>query len=69
MDKRAFYNEDGWAAVEIHTTDHKNPKWHPYGKHGEHIHYNVWDYETGQKIDGRTDEIPMNIRKENQDIL
>lgn len=69
VDKRAFYNEYGWNSVEIHTTDHNRPKWHPYGEHGEHVHYHTWDYETGQKIDGITDEIPTKLRKENQDIL
>ena len=49
VDKRAFYNKDGWNSMEIHVTDHNRPKWHPYGGHGEHIHYYTWDYKTGKK--------------------
>lgn len=69
VDKRAFYDKDGWKAIEIHTTDHKNPKWHKYGNHGEHIHYYEWNHETGYPLDEVTAEIPDNMRKENDDIL
>ncbi|MCI8992270.1 MAG: hypothetical protein HFG80_06010 [Eubacterium sp.] len=69
VDKRAFYDEDGWKAVEIHTTDHGNFKEHPYGDHGEHIHFYEWDHETGKKTGDRKDEISARLRKENCDIL
>lgn len=54
---------------EIHTTDHGNPKHHSYGSHGEHIHYYEWDRETGKRISSTQEEIPEDLRKENDDIL
>lgn len=66
---RAFYDSDGWKEKEIHTTNHGNPKHHSYGNHGEHIHYYEWDRDTGKRIGSRTDEIPEELRKENEDIL
>lgn len=66
---RAFYDSDGWKEKEIHTTNHGNPKRHSYGTHGEHIHYYEWDHETGKRTSSKTDEIPDEMRKENDDIL
>lgn len=66
---RAFYDANGWKEKEIHTTNHGNPKYHSYGKHGEHIHYYEWDQETGERKSSKIEEIPDNIRKENEDIL
>jgi hypothetical protein len=40
---RSFYGVDGMKAKDIHTDDHGNPKQHPYGKHGEHVHDYEWD--------------------------
>lgn len=68
VDKRAFYDRNGWKAMDLHTTDHKNPKEHPYGKHGEHMHYYEW-YEDGRMKSDVTKEITEVQRKENQDIL
>ena len=69
VDKRAFYDRRGMKSSELHTTDHGNLKEHPYGEHGEHIHYYEWDEETGRKISERREEISEKIRKENSDIL
>ena len=66
---RAFYDRDGWKVREIHTTDHGNPKHHSYGTHGEHVHYYEWDRETGKQISNKQEEIPHDLRKENEDIL
>ena len=66
---RAFYDGDGWKVKEIHTTDHGNPKHHSYGRHGEHVHYYEWDHETGKQISNKQEEIPPDLRKENDDIL
>lgn len=66
---RAFYNSDGWKEYEIHTTNHGNPKNHPYGVHGEHIHHYTWDYKTGRQVGNERDEISDEVRKENGDIL
>lgn len=51
------------------TSDHGNPKHHSYGSHGEHIHYYEWDRETGKRISSTQEEIPEDLRKENDDIL
>lgn len=67
--KRAIYDSDGWKKAEIHMTNHGNPKHHPYGKNGEHIHYYKWDKETGKLLSNETREISLKIRKENEDIL
>lgn len=69
VDKRAFYDKNGWKAIEIHTTPHGNFKEHPYGNQGEHIHYYEWDYKTGKKTGDKREEIPLKIREENKDIL
>ena len=42
VDVRTHYDNYGRKDWEIHTTDHGNPKEHPYGKHGEHAHDYVW---------------------------
>lgn len=69
VDKRAFYNENGMKNMEIHMTDHGNRKEHPYGDHGEHVHYYEWDYETNRRVKDEKEEIPEKLRKENGDIL
>lgn len=69
VDKRAFYDENGWKKKEIHTNDHGNPKHHPYGQHGEHIHTYEWNHETGKQLGNKVEEISEHIRKENKDIL
>lgn len=68
VDKRAFYNEDGAKSIEIHTTNHGNPKEHPYGTKGEHIHYYEW-YEDGRMKSDTRKELTSKQRKENEDIL
>lgn len=40
--KRVFYGEDGRIMEELHPSDHKNKKDHPYGNHGEHMHDYIW---------------------------
>lgn len=35
----------------------------------EHIHYYEWDRETGKRISSTQEEIPEDLRKENDDIL
>ena len=64
---RTIYNEQGKMIKQINTSNHGNPKKHPYGIHGEHIHDIIWDED---KIIGRTSrELTEKERKENQDIL
>lgn len=66
---RAFYNAYGWKEKETHTNDHGNPKQHPYGENGEHIHYYSWNKETGKLENNKKADIPIQIREENGDIL
>lgn len=65
VDVRSFYDEDGWKAKDIHTTDHGHPKQH---QTVPHVHEYLWDEEgnsAGRSVRDLTDE----ERKENDDIL
>ena len=68
IDKRSFYDSRGFKSQEIHTTDHGNPKQHPYGIHGEHIHEYIRD-ESGEKKDEVRRELTTEERKKNGDII
>ena len=65
---RIFYDGQGRMAIQIHSRDHKSPKLHPYGRHGEHGHDFIRD-ENGKIIDRTTRELTDVERKENGDIL
>lgn len=65
--KRVFYDEQGSMSKQIHTTDHGNPKEHPYGEHGEHAH--DFSVEEGKLSKKSTRELTDVERKENGDIL
>lgn len=65
---RAFYNERGVRYKDIHTTSHGNPKTHPFGKNGEHVHIFTWDGE-GNLLNTERRELTQQERKENKDIL
>ncbi|WP_458862731.1 phage minor capsid protein [Acidaminobacterium chupaoyuni] len=39
---RTLYGADGIIKTQIHGGNHGNPKKHPYGKHGEHVHDYTW---------------------------
>lgn len=64
----AFYGNDGRKYKEIHTTNHGNPKQHPYGQHGEYAHYYEWSSD-GKLISKAPKELSVKDRKENKDIL
>lgn len=68
VDKRTYYDSEGKKSRDIHTTDHGNPKKHPYGEHGEHAHDYEWN-EDGTKSKVTSRDLNDNERKENQDIL
>ena len=68
VDKRSFYDESCLKSKDIHTTDHNNPKKHPYGNHGEHAHDYEWDKDERLK-NKTTRELTDRERKENDDIL
>nr|DAD76682.1 MAG TPA: minor capsid protein [Siphoviridae sp. ctQJR51]DAD76691.1 MAG TPA: minor capsid protein [Siphoviridae sp. ctQJR51]DAF96514.1 MAG TPA: minor capsid protein [Siphoviridae sp. ctHj524]DAF96523.1 MAG TPA: minor capsid protein [Siphoviridae sp. ctHj524] len=65
---RGFYDADGVKEKDIHTTNHGNPKRHPYGEHGEHIHEYMWD-ANGKLLDKVTRNLSDDERKRNRDIL
>ena len=51
VDARGFYGNNGMKQKDIHTNNHGNPKWHDYGKHGEHSHDYEWDKDGDLKKD------------------
>lgn len=68
VDVRAFYGESNLKSKDIHTTAHGNPKQHPYGAHGEHVHDYTWG--DNEKLKNKTTrELSEEERKENRDIL
>lgn len=52
---------------QTHSSDHANPKLHPYGKNGEHAHDYEW--ENGKIVNRVTRELSDVEKKENSDIL
>ncbi len=68
VDARGFYGDDGFKGKDIHTTDHGNPKRHPFGKHGEHAHDYKWDDE-GRLKDKTTRNLNDDEKERNGDIL
>ncbi len=65
---RIFYDPQGKMVRQVHSGDHKSPKQHPYGLHGEHAHDFVRD-ENGTIVDRTRRELTEEERKENRDIL
>ena len=65
---RGFYDADGVKEKDIHTTNHGNPKRHPYGEHGEHAHDYQWNAD-GSLKNRNPRELTDTERKENSDIL
>ena len=68
VDVRTFYGALGFKEKDIHTTNHGNPKKHPYGKHGEHVHEYTWDND-GKLKEKTIRELTNKERKDNGDIL
>ena len=68
VDARGFYGDDGYKGKDIHTTDHGNPKRHPYGKHGEHAHDYTWD-DDGRLKEKTTRNLDDDEKERNGDIL
>lgn len=68
VDKRTIYDSNGRKVKDIHTTNHGNPKHHPYGSKGEHVHEYSWNISSGKST--RTQrELTPEERKEHGDIL
>lgn len=68
VDVRTIYGNQGLKEKDIHTTNHRNPKQHPYGRNGEHAHDYDWDAD-GNLHNKTTREITESERKENSDII
>jgi hypothetical protein len=68
VETRTYYGPDSFKTKDITTHDHRNPKKHPFGKHGEHAHDYEWDAK-GTLKNRTTREITDDERKENIDIL
>ncbi len=68
VDARGFYGGDGLKEKDIHTTDHGNPKRHPYGKHGEHAHDYTWA-DDGRLKEKTTRNLNDDEKGRNGDIL
>ena len=65
---RVFYDDAGRKTQEIDTTDHGNPKKHPYGEHGEHVHEYTWSDDAKQPV-RTTRNLSAEEREENGDII
>lgn len=64
---RTFYDSDGRMIRQISNGPHGNPKKHPFGQHGEHVHDILW--KDGVIVDRPVRELTDEERKENADIL
>jgi len=62
-----FYDKKGRMTKQFSNHNHGNPKTHPYGEHGEHVHDIIWDKG---KIVGRPPrELTQEERKELRTLL
>lgn len=68
VETRSFYNEEGLKEKDLTNHGHKNPKTHPYGENGEHVHEYVWN-DDGSLNRRLTRELTNKEREENSDIL
>nr|DAZ26010.1 MAG TPA: minor capsid protein [Caudoviricetes sp.] len=64
---RDIYDEEGNLKMQIHTSNHGNPKKHPYGESGEHGHNIIW--EDGEIVGRPARDLTKKERKEHGDIL
>lgn len=65
---RTIYGPDAVIKQQIHGGNHGQPKNHPFGKHGEHIHDYTW-YPDREKPDRPAREVSDAERIANADIL
>ena len=64
---RSFYDAGGFLIKQISSGPHGNPKKHPFGEHGEHVHDIIW--KDGKIVDRPARDLTDEERKENSDIL
>jgi hypothetical protein len=65
---RTIYDKEGMMYKQIHSGPHNNPKHHPYGTYGEHMHIYKWDNE-GKPLSREVKELTKKERNEHRDIL
>ena len=65
--ERIFYNENGIQYKQVHMHNHGNPKAHPFGKKGEHIHSFEVHATWSKRLEAR--EMTDEEKNENADIL
>ena len=68
VDVRTHYDSNGEKDWELHTSDHGNPKMHPFGEHGEHVHEYSWNDDGGLKSKQERDLTTLE-KEANEDIL
>ncbi len=65
---RTIYDENGLMLIQVHGGNHGQPKNHPYGTHGEHIHEFLWDTK-GNLVNKTTRNMTDEERKRHRNIL
>lgn len=66
--ERNYYDSNGKQYKQIANNDHGFPKYHPWGKRGEHAHDYIYD-EAGNLIDRPVRKMTDEEQKENDDII
>lgn len=64
---RTLYDSEGKMVKQINPTNHGNPKNHPYGKNGEHVHDIIW--KDGKIIGRPARDLTEQERKEHGNLL
>ena len=64
---RTIYGPDARQRLQVHSGPHSNPKMHPYGEHGEHVHRIVW--EDDKIVSRKKDDLTDAEKKEHKDII
>ncbi|VTS32882.1 phage minor capsid 2 family protein [Streptococcus porcinus] len=65
---RTYYDARGIKSKEVHFTNHKQPKNHPYGNRDEHSHDYIFD-DNGKFISRNVRDLTEKEREENLDVL
>lgn len=68
VDVRTHYDSNGEKDWELHTSDHGNPKMHPFGEHGEHVHEYSWN-DDGRLRSKQERDLTTLEKEANEDIL
>ena len=66
---RIIYDEKGYFKTFIHGGNHAQPKKHPFGVNGEHVHDVLYDPELGKLIKNERRNLTTEERIQYADIL